>query len=123
MHEGMHHYHTRKRIHHHFEQWPHPNALKRFIDRMVYVVGFFAIAMTVPQFYEVWINKNAAGVSALSWGAEFFQALFLFFLRHSPQGTPTHDQLRDMGAPEWTHCRWRVDLRLMSDEGCLSYLI
>ncbi|OGL84233.1 hypothetical protein A3B36_01765 [Candidatus Uhrbacteria bacterium RIFCSPLOWO2_01_FULL_55_36] len=79
MHEGMHHYHTRKRIHHHFEQWPHPNALKRFIDRMVYVVGFFAIAMTVPQFYEVWINKNAAGVSALSWGAYSFTSLFWFF--------------------------------------------
>jgi len=58
-----HHQHVRKRIHQNLEKYPHPDPKKRFFDKLVYVAGIATPILTLPQLFEVWINKNAVGVS------------------------------------------------------------
>ncbi len=67
--DGVHHFHKRKRIHLKKEKYPHPNKWKRMLDKIIYVVGVVGPLMTLPQLYNIWVLKNAAGVSVLSWGA------------------------------------------------------
>ncbi len=74
--EGLHHHHVRKRIHQKHEPYPHPHKWKRFIDRAIYVVGLFGPIMTIPQLSKIWIEKNASGVSAISWAAYLVVAIF-----------------------------------------------
>ena len=74
--EGLHHYNTRKRIHQKHEPYPHPHKWKNFMDRMIYVVGVFGPIMTIPQLSKIWIEQNAAGVSAISWTAYLIAAIF-----------------------------------------------
>ena len=73
---GLHHAHKRKRIEQKHENYPHPDKLKRFMDRAIYVVGIFGPIMTIPQLANIWIYKNAAGVSLISWTAYLITALF-----------------------------------------------
>jgi uncharacterized protein with PQ loop repeat len=73
---GLHHFHRRKRIHLHHEPYPHPDALKRVMDKLIYVVGVFGPIMTVPQVVKIWIEQNAAGISLVSWVAYLITALF-----------------------------------------------
>ena len=73
---GVHHFQRRKRIHLQHEQYPHPNKWKRLLDRMIYGVAIFGPVMTIPQLTKIWIEKNAAGVSALSWAAYLVAAIF-----------------------------------------------
>ncbi len=63
--DALYHLHKRKQK----EKYPHPNRWKRILDKVIYVVGVIGPLMTLPQLYNIWIDKNAAGVSALSWGA------------------------------------------------------
>ncbi len=76
MNEGFHHFHVRKRIHQKLEPYPSPDKLKRFIDNIIYIVAAFGILVTVPQFTNVWINRNAIGVSPLSWAGYSITAAF-----------------------------------------------
>jgi len=73
---GLHHFHIRKRIHHKFEKYPHPDKFKRIMDKLIYVVGVVGPIMTIPQLMKIWIDKNASGVSAISWGAYLITAIF-----------------------------------------------
>ena len=74
--EGLHHYHTRKRIHQKHETYPHPNKWKNFMDKAIFAVGVVGPTMTIPQLMKIWVGKNASGVSAISWGAYLFVAIF-----------------------------------------------
>jgi len=74
--EGLHHFHIRKRIHQKHETYPHPNEFKRFMDRAIYIIGIIGPIMTIPQLMKIWVEKNASGVSAISWGAYLFTAIF-----------------------------------------------
>ena len=74
--KGLHHFHIRKRIHQKFEQYPHPDKLKRLMDRLIYGAVFFSPLMTLPQIAEIWWYKNAADVSTISWVSYFIVALF-----------------------------------------------
>lgn len=65
--KGKHHHHIRKRIYKKHEPYPHPNKVKRFVDKLIYPVAIMGPVMTIPQFINVWIGKDASGVSALSW--------------------------------------------------------
>ncbi len=65
--KGLHHYHLRKRIYQKHEPYPHPNKFKRFYDKFIYVVVIFAPIANIPQLLKVWIEKDASGVSSLSW--------------------------------------------------------
>ncbi len=64
----LHHIHKRKRVHQNLEPYPSKNKLKRFFDKLVYVVVFAGMIMTFPQIYNVWILKLVEGVSVLTWG-------------------------------------------------------
>lgn len=73
---GLHHFHRRKRIYQKHEPYPHPDKFKRFIDKSIYFVALFGIVMTLPQITKIWVEKNAAGVSAASWTAYTITAMF-----------------------------------------------
>ena len=69
MHDGIHHAHVRKRLYVNLEPFPHPDFLKRFLDRIIYVVGFLGPAFTIPQVYDIYAFRDATSVSVLSWSA------------------------------------------------------
>lgn len=75
-HSGMHHFHKRKRVHEKLEPFPHPNKWKNLLDRLVYLVGFLALILTVPQVTKIWFEQTAAGVSVIAWTGYFFAAVF-----------------------------------------------
>jgi uncharacterized protein with PQ loop repeat len=76
MNEGTHHVSKRRRVHEKLEPYPHPDKWKNRIDRMVYAIALFGLLMTLPQMNSIWIEKNAAGVSAASWSAYGITAFF-----------------------------------------------
>lgn len=74
--QGLHHFHRRKRIYQNHEPYPHPNKWKRFMDKLIYVVGIVVPIMTVPQFLKIWVDKNAQGISLISWVTYAIASLF-----------------------------------------------
>ena len=76
---GLHHFHKRKRIHFKLEKYPSPEKLKGLLDKSIYAVALFGPIMTFPQIYKIWIEKNAAGVSAISWAAYLIGTFFWLF--------------------------------------------
>ena len=64
---GLHHFHRRKRIYINHEPYPHPNKWKRLMDKLIYIVGIIGPIMTIPQILKIWIDKNAAGISVITW--------------------------------------------------------
>lgn len=86
--EVIHHYHRRKRIHEKHEPYPHPNKLKNMVDKLIYVVGIGGIIMMLPQLYKIWIEKNASGISVISFTgfvvANIFWLLYGILHREQP---------------------------------------
>jgi len=72
---GMHHLQKRKRVYKNLEPYPHPDKWKRFLDRLIYLVGVVGPLMTLDQIHRIWIERDATGVSALSWMTYFFTAI------------------------------------------------
>jgi uncharacterized protein with PQ loop repeat len=56
-----HHTHNKKQHNKKVHDW------KNFIDRSIYVMGVVGPIMTIPQLSKIWIEKNASGVSVISW--------------------------------------------------------
>lgn len=73
---GLHHAHKRKRIYEKYEPYPHPDKWKRFMDKAIYVVGIAGPIMTLPQVMKIWVEKNATGVSLISWASYLIFAVF-----------------------------------------------
>ncbi len=63
----MHHFHVRKRIHQNLEKYPSTEPRKRFLDKIIYIVGISGPIMTIPQVWEIWSKQDATGVSLISW--------------------------------------------------------
>ncbi|MCA9459746.1 MAG: hypothetical protein KC550_04325, partial [Nanoarchaeota archaeon] len=63
----VHHFHVRKRIHQNLEPYPHPDKWKNFLDKAIYVVGISGPIMTMPQLFKIWVEKDASGISLISW--------------------------------------------------------
>ena len=77
---GLYHYHIRKRIHQKYEEFPHPDKLKRTMDKIIYVVVILGPLMNIPQLFKIWYYKDASGVSVVSWfGFSIFSAVWLFY--------------------------------------------
>ncbi|MFH1325316.1 MAG: SemiSWEET family transporter [archaeon] len=77
---GLHHLSKRKRISQKHEQYPSPNKLKRFLDKIIYVVVFGGIIMTVPQVVKIWADKSAEGLSIVTWISYLvFSAVWFFY--------------------------------------------
>jgi uncharacterized protein with PQ loop repeat len=66
---GLHHFHKRKRRRE-LDKW------KQLMDRLIYGVVFGAPLLTIPQVTKIWIEKNAASVSVISWSAYLIAAIF-----------------------------------------------
>ena len=78
------HIHLRKRIHQKKQKYPHPNRWISLLDRFVIVFGFLNGLATIPQVLEIWIGKDASGVSLLSWSyyVAFAILLLIYGLVH-----------------------------------------
>ena len=72
----LHHVHKRKQEHKIIEPYPHKRPFLRFIDRIIYVVALVGPIMTLPQLYNIWIEKSAEGVSVITWAAYIVVTIF-----------------------------------------------
>jgi uncharacterized protein with PQ loop repeat len=63
---GRHHQNTRK-IYSNIEQYPHPDRLKNFVDKLVIMAGIVGVFMTLPQIWLIYFQKTAVGLSLISW--------------------------------------------------------
>ena len=61
---------------------PHPAAL---MSRVLALMSFVTMAMTIPQVWIVWVDRQTAGVSLLSWGA-YLASVVLWFGHGLHQG-------------------------------------
>jgi uncharacterized protein with PQ loop repeat len=76
----MYHQQRRKRIHKKYEEFPHPKRVKRVYDNVIYVAVILAPIMNLPQLWKIWSEKEAAGVSVVSWVAfSFISVMWLIY--------------------------------------------
>jgi uncharacterized protein with PQ loop repeat len=57
------------------EAFPSETTLRRLLGGM----SVFTLVMTVPQVLTIWVGREAAGVSVLSWGAYLLSAMLWFW--------------------------------------------
>lgn len=38
-----------------------------YVDHVIYIAGFFAVAVYIPQLLKVWTEKNVESLSLLTW--------------------------------------------------------
>lgn len=69
---GIHHLNRRKRVHKKLEAYPHKNKWINLLDRFLMVVAVFGPLIALPQILQIYLSRNAAGVSSLSWGLYAF---------------------------------------------------
>lgn len=55
--------------------FPSDKAMKRLLGAL----SVFTLIMTVPQILAIWVSRQAAGVSLLSWSAYWISALVWFW--------------------------------------------
>jgi uncharacterized protein with PQ loop repeat len=88
MEKGLYHFHRRKRVHKKLEKYPSSNKLIGLIDKLVYIVIATGLIMTIPQVFKIWVDKNASGVSIVSWSAylviSFFWLAYGFVHKEKP---------------------------------------
>lgn len=63
----LHHYNLRKRIYQKKEKYPSQDNFKRFYDNFIYVIAVLVPIANIPQLIKIWVEKDASGVSAVSW--------------------------------------------------------
>lgn len=73
---GLHHFHKRKRVFQKHEKYPSINKQKRILDSLIYIIVFLGPVVTLPQIVNIWVEKNASGVSAVSWGSYSMISVF-----------------------------------------------
>jgi uncharacterized protein with PQ loop repeat len=75
------HIHRRKRASNKkLEPYPHFVKWKRYIDILIYIVGFLGPIFTIPQIYKIWFMQSALGLSLITWLAYFVGSIiFLFY--------------------------------------------
>jgi uncharacterized protein with PQ loop repeat len=78
--KGVQHFHIRKRIHQRHEPYPHPDRHKNAVDKLIYVAVFMGPIMNIPQIAKIWGEKNAMGVSFVSWAS--FAVLSIIWLAY-----------------------------------------
>jgi uncharacterized protein with PQ loop repeat len=49
------------------------------LERVLRVLSFATMLLTVPQILTIWIGENVGGVSLVSWTAYLFSACLWFF--------------------------------------------
>ena len=77
---GMYHRERRRRIYEKYEEFPHPQKVKRVYDNVIYIAVILAPIMNLPQLWKIWSGKEAAGVSIISWVAfSFISVMWLIY--------------------------------------------
>jgi len=61
---------------HHDDLGKAPNAMLR---RLLGGMSIFTLVMSIPQILAIWVHRQAAGVSVVSWGAYLLSALLWFW--------------------------------------------
>lgn len=72
------HLQRRKRMRVRLGPYLHSEKGQRMVDKLVYLAAFVGLVMTLPQIAKIWVEKNAAGVSAASWAT--YTVLSIFWL-------------------------------------------
>jgi uncharacterized protein with PQ loop repeat len=49
------------------EEYPHPDKVKRFVDKLVYFASIMGVLMTLPQIWLIYVGRNASGLSIISY--------------------------------------------------------
>lgn len=57
---------------------PEADRSNSLVEKILPVLSIVTMAMTVPQVWTVWVDRNAAGVSLLSWGTYLLAACVWF---------------------------------------------
>jgi uncharacterized protein with PQ loop repeat len=57
----------------------HAAHAETVLRRLLAGMSVFTLAMTVPQVLTIWVGRQAAGVSAWSWGAYLLSAVLWFW--------------------------------------------
>lgn len=70
--------------HHSAHRWLRIKTLtkkqqKQLVKRSVLAVAIIEPVMTVPQIYKIWVNREAAGVSSITWGLYIVAAIVWLF--------------------------------------------
>jgi uncharacterized protein with PQ loop repeat len=52
---------------------------EKVMQRLLGGLSLFTLVMTVPQIVTIWVGRQAAGVSLLSWSAYWLSALVWFW--------------------------------------------
>lgn len=58
------------------EEIENNKKLKQFINKFIYFVGGFGIAVTIPQATKVWFSGDISGVSLTTWAGFFIASSF-----------------------------------------------
>lgn len=72
--DPIYHIHRRRRVHrkkfykNKYQPYPHPDRFKRVVDYLVYAVTIFVPTMTALQASKIWLEKDAEGISIVTWG-------------------------------------------------------
>lgn len=72
----LHHIHLRKRVHLKKQHYPSKKRGIRTLDNLAYVAGVLTPVFTIPQFLEIWLQQNAAGVSFFTWASYLLLSIF-----------------------------------------------
>lgn len=56
-----------------------PAQAQTLMSRLLGAMSIFTLLMTVPQVLTIWVGRQAAGVSVVSWGAYLFSAVLWFW--------------------------------------------
>lgn len=51
------------------------NRFKRILDKLVYFTGAATVIFAIPQALQIWLSRDAAGVSLITWMAFFVNAI------------------------------------------------
>lgn len=77
---GLRHFSMRKRALQGIKGHLRRDKLIVFFDKVIYAVAVIAPILNLPQLFEVWFNRNAAGVSFISWfGFSIVSVIWLIY--------------------------------------------
>lgn len=52
---------------------------RNFINKFIYFIGGFGVAVIIPQVSKVWIGRQVEGVSLTTWAGFFITSVFWLF--------------------------------------------
>ncbi|MBD3311402.1 MAG: hypothetical protein GF349_02820 [Candidatus Magasanikbacteria bacterium] len=65
----IHHIHRRKRKYQKLEKYPHPDKVKKFMDKFILIVGVVGPMMALPQIYKIYSLQDATSISIFTFSA------------------------------------------------------